>query len=202
MPSQRTLSCRILKCASADLLASHNTACCCLLSFLLSHALGDILSTQISIVPPKIKSPTYFLTKNLSSLSFCSPGVSILLNAFLTPSWTARKICSEKNIVNSRPQALIFHGVPSGPRPSPLKRYTRAADVRLPSHARNPSASSQGPMESARQGTGRWVSKAILRASPRSSIQLFIKKETGTRGQITENRDRYPGIINTRSKFE
>ena len=99
-------------------------------------------------------------------------------------------MCSEKNMVKRRPQALIFHGVPSGPRPLPLKRKTRAAEVKLPIQDRNPRALSQGPMESALQGTGRWVSKASFKASPRSSIQLLMKNETGVSGQMTEKSDR------------
>jgi hypothetical protein len=93
-------------------------------------------------------------------------------------------------MVRRRPHAEIFHGVPSGPSPPPLKRKTRAAEVRLPHHDRNPRASSQGPIESARHGTGRCISTEIFTASDRSSIQLFIKKETAVSGQTTEKRDK------------
>ena len=133
---------------------------------------------------------TYFRTRYLSDRSFCKPGLSSLLRALRTPSCTARKMCSEKNIVRRRPQTLMSQGVPDGPKPSPLKRKTRAADVKLPSQARNPSASNHGPMESLLHGTGRWVSKAIFMASPRSSIQLLMKNETPVNGQTTEKRDK------------
>jgi hypothetical protein len=96
-------------------------------------------------------------------------------------------------MVKRRPHALIFQGVPSGPRLLPLKRYTSAAVVRLPIHDRNPRESSHGPIESALHGTGRCVSIAIFKASPRSSIQLLTKNDTAVSGQMTEKRDRYPG---------
>lgn len=94
-------------------------------------------------------------------------------------------------MVNSRPHPVTSPGVPAGAF-SLQKRYTKAELVKLPSHERKLRDPSHGPMESARQGTGRWVSIAILRASPRNSIQLFIKNDTPVRGQITEKRDRYP----------
>ena len=56
----------------------------------------------------------------------------------------------------------------------------------LPSQVRKPRLSSQGPILSARSGVGRCISTQILTASERSSIQLLIRKETGTRGQTTE----------------
>lgn len=93
-------------------------------------------------------------------------------------------------MVRRRPHAEMFHGVPSGPSPVPLKRNTIAAAVRLPSHDRNPKASSHGPIESARHGTGRCISTVIFTASDRSSIQLFIKKETAVSGHTTENKER------------
>lgn len=129
---------------------------------------------------------------NLSALSICNAGLSILLRAVRTQSWTMRYICSEKNITRRRLHVEMFHGVPSDPRPSPLKRKRSADVVRLPSHARNPKASSQGPIESARHGIGRCISIVIFKASDRSSIQLFIKNERAVSGQITENSERYP----------
>lgn len=99
-------------------------------------------------------------------------------------------MCSEKNMVKRRPHVLIFHGVPSGPRPSPRNRYTSAAVVRLPIQDKKPRDSSQGPMESALHGTGRCVSIAIFKASPRSSMKLFTRNETAVSGQTTEKRER------------
>lgn len=64
--------------------------------------------------------------------------------------------------------------------------------VKLPSHERNPSASSQGPMESARQGIGRRLPVAILKASERSSTQLLMRKLQPASGHATEKSDRYP----------
>lgn len=93
-------------------------------------------------------------------------------------------------MVRMRPKADMFHGLPDGPRPSLLNMKTRADEVRLPSQERNPKASSQGPMESDRHGTGRLHSTAIFTASDRSSIQLFIKNETAVNGQTTEKSDR------------
>lgn len=93
-------------------------------------------------------------------------------------------------MVRRRPHPVILEGVPSGPNPSPEKRYTRAAVLRLPNQERNAKASIQGPIESARHGTGRWVSRAILSASPRSSIQLLIRKDNPVNGQTTEKSDR------------
>src|SRR6266550_712194 len=100
-------------------------------------------------------------------------------------------MCSEKSIVNNRPHPLMSPGVPAGPFPQ-QKRYTKAELVKLPSHERKPRDPIHGPMESARQGTGRWVSIAIFSASPRSSSQLFMRNDTPVRGQITEKRDKYP----------
>jgi hypothetical protein len=87
---------------------------------------------------------------------------------------------------------LMFQGWPSCPSSVPLKRYTKADEDKLPSQAKNPRASSHGPIESALHGTGLCVSSAILAASPRNSIQLLIRKETAVRGQMTEKSDRYP----------
>ncbi len=142
------------------------------------------------VIVVRRSSSSHRLMANRSARSFCRPGLSSLLRAFRTASWTMRYICSEKNIVRRRPHAEIFHGVPSGPSPLPLKRKTSAAAVRLPSQERNPRASNQGPMESARHGTGRCISIVIFTASDRNSIQLFIKKETAVSGQTTEKRDR------------
>ena len=64
--------------------------------------------------------------------------------------------------------------------------------VMLPSHDRNPTVVSQGPIESERHGMGRRLLTAILTASERSSTQLLTKKQHAASGQATENRDRYP----------
>ena len=71
-----------------------------------------------------------------------------------------------------------------------LKRKTSAALVTLPNHERNPREVSQGPIESARQGIGRWQLVAIFIASDLASTQLFTKNEQAVRGQITEKRDK------------
>ena len=57
-------------------------------------------------------------------------------------------------MVRSKPHALMSHGEPFGPRPLPLKRYTTAAEVMDPIHARKAIDCAHGPMESARHGTG------------------------------------------------
>lgn len=85
---------------------------------------------------------------------------------------------------------MTLDGTPSGPYGSLLNKYTIAALVRLPSHDRNPSEVSQGPMESDLQGTGLWLLIAIFIASDRASIQLLTRKEQAVRGQITENNDK------------
>src|SRR5436305_936079 len=100
-------------------------------------------------------------------------------------------MCSEKKTVRRRPDALIPRGEPSGPRPPPLlKRKHRAAVLMLPSHVKKPRQSNQGPIESARQGTGLCISTEILIASDRNSTQLFTMKETAVSGHTTEKSDR------------
>lgn len=93
---------------------------------------------------------------------------------------------------SSSAQPRMSQGEPSSaPFLPPLwKRKTSAALVMLPSQARKPSESSQGPIESARQGMGRWQFLAIFRASERASIQLLTRKEQAVRGQTTEKRER------------
>lgn len=101
-----------------------------------------------------------------------------------------RKTCSLKKIVKRRAHALISLGWPPGPRPSLLKRYTRAEVVREPSQVRKERESSQGPIVSARHGVGRCISTQILMASVRSSSQSLMMNEHAVRGQTTLNRDK------------
>lgn len=71
-----------------------------------------------------------------------------------------------------------------------LKRKIIAALVMLPNQERKPRELSQGPMESARQGIGRWQLVAIFMASERASTQLLMRNEHAVRGQMTEKRER------------
>jgi hypothetical protein len=78
--------------------------------------------------------------------------------------------------------------------PSWEKRKIKVEVVRQPSQERKERLESQGPIESARAGTGRRKDMEILAASERSSSQLFRTAQTGVMGQITDHNATYPNF--------
>lgn len=89
-------------------------------------------------------------------------------------------------------QPRIWFELVQSPLSSPWlrARYTKAGLVMLPTQANRPKVSSQGPMVSARSGTGRLNSLQILKKSDLNSSQLLNRNETGTSGQTVEKRDK------------
>lgn len=80
----------ILKGTSGDILSCSDPSSGHWSSVLLPLDIFQVLSGSVSISHENYSWGTHFLTIYLSAFSFCSPGLSILRSAALTPNLTPR----------------------------------------------------------------------------------------------------------------